>query len=429
MKFYEKLIKLRKEKGISQEEFGNELNISRQAVSKWELGESKPDIDKVKKIAQFYGVSFEYLLNDELEKEETTKRKNNKINIIFVILFIIFSIYIIECLSKSILFSYVLSKNNLNNISSYKYSSENESETYITTKNVVKKDKLTYVEEFNNYDKDYYGSFKKTWFYKTPIERTYYEINTKILVDNGVSLEDKDYWYLEKGDANVEEPPFKIINDIKKEFNVLNILNPFKIYNINKDKNIEITLFLNNNKYEKNIYYIDIFTGYLSKYEYWNSEKLLEVTRYHDISVNNINEEDLKFNDEIKNEIIEKDKIHLYPYLGKVLIEDFIEKIEISTNDTNQIKIENLNEKRIFRAKINNSNMLDIQENENMIKNFPIITVYLEDGEKYKIGVLDNYTQDSNSVIAIWKEEDEANKCFYKLNNNLNEWILSLEAK
>lgn len=168
-----------------------------------------------------------------------------------IILFIIFSIYIIECLSKSILFSYVLSKNNLNNISSYKYSSENESGIYTTNKNVVKKDKLTYVEEFNNYDKDYCGSFKKIWFYKTPIEKTRYEINTKILIDNGVSLEDKDYWYHEKGDANVEEPPFKIINDIKKEFNVFNILNPFKIYNINKDKNIEITLSLNNNKYEK----------------------------------------------------------------------------------------------------------------------------------------------------------------------------------
>lgn len=119
----------------------------------------------------------------------------------------------------------------------------------------------------------------------------------------------------------------------------------------------------------------------------------------------------------------------MYPYLGKILIEDFIEKIEISINDTEHRLIENLNEKRIFRAKINNSNILDIQGNENMIKNAPIITVYLEDGEKYKIGVLDNYTQDSNSVIAIWKEEDEANKFFYKLNNNLNEWILSLEAK
>lgn len=48
MKFGEKIIKLRKEKGLSQEEFGDKINVSRQAVSKWENGETKPDTDKYK---------------------------------------------------------------------------------------------------------------------------------------------------------------------------------------------------------------------------------------------------------------------------------------------------------------------------------------------------------------------------------------------
>ena len=79
MKLEEKIIKLRKEKGLSQEEFGETLNVSRQAVSKWENGEAKPDIDKIKLISEKYNVSYEYLLDDEVEentrKEIETEKK------------------------------------------------------------------------------------------------------------------------------------------------------------------------------------------------------------------------------------------------------------------------------------------------------------------------------------------------------------------
>lgn len=79
MKLNEKLIKLRKENGLSQEEFGNEINVSRQAVSKWENQETKPDIDKIQEIGKRFNVSFDYLLNDEIEelenKENTTKKR------------------------------------------------------------------------------------------------------------------------------------------------------------------------------------------------------------------------------------------------------------------------------------------------------------------------------------------------------------------
>ena len=67
MKLSEKIIKLRKEKGLSQEEFGDKINVSRQAVSKWENDETKPDIDKIQEIVKKFDVSFEYLLNDEIE--------------------------------------------------------------------------------------------------------------------------------------------------------------------------------------------------------------------------------------------------------------------------------------------------------------------------------------------------------------------------
>ena len=82
MKLYEKIIKLRKEKGLSQEEFGNAINVSRQAVSKWESEQTKPDIDKLKDIAKFFDVSYDYLLNDEIDNiEETKKESSKKINV------------------------------------------------------------------------------------------------------------------------------------------------------------------------------------------------------------------------------------------------------------------------------------------------------------------------------------------------------------
>ena len=64
MKFEEKLIKLRKEKLLSQEELGEKLDVTRQTISKWELGQSKPDMDKMKDMSNLFGVSLEELTND-----------------------------------------------------------------------------------------------------------------------------------------------------------------------------------------------------------------------------------------------------------------------------------------------------------------------------------------------------------------------------
>ena len=107
MKLNEKIMKLRKEKGLSQEEFGNEINVSRQAVSKWESEQTKPDIDKLKEIAKFFDVSYEYLLNDEIEndderKETKIRNKGNAKKIIIKIILILLSIYLIFSLYKFI---------------------------------------------------------------------------------------------------------------------------------------------------------------------------------------------------------------------------------------------------------------------------------------------------------------------------------------
>lgn len=65
----EKIIKLRKQKGWSQEELAERLNVSRQSVSKWESTSSIPDLNKIIKLSEMFGVSTDYLLRDEIEEE------------------------------------------------------------------------------------------------------------------------------------------------------------------------------------------------------------------------------------------------------------------------------------------------------------------------------------------------------------------------
>lgn len=109
MKLNEKIIKLRKDNNLSQEEFGNKLNVSRQSISKWENGESNPEINKIREISKIFNVSYEYLLNDEVDKQEIKNEENiiiqkRKINIVLKIFFILILIYILFCMYKFIVF-------------------------------------------------------------------------------------------------------------------------------------------------------------------------------------------------------------------------------------------------------------------------------------------------------------------------------------
>lgn len=68
-----KLLQLRKEKGLSQEQLAAELGISRQAISKWERAEASPDTDNLIELAKLYGVSLDDLLLHEPDSKETNK--------------------------------------------------------------------------------------------------------------------------------------------------------------------------------------------------------------------------------------------------------------------------------------------------------------------------------------------------------------------
>lgn len=81
MKFYEKLIILRKKALLSQEELAEKLDVTRQTISKWELGQSKPDIDKLQMMSKLFEVDVNTLTNEDIsleDKAETKEDKNNK---------------------------------------------------------------------------------------------------------------------------------------------------------------------------------------------------------------------------------------------------------------------------------------------------------------------------------------------------------------
>ena len=68
----DKIIRLRKKNGWSQEELADKMNVSRQAVSKWESAQSIPDLEKILQLGTLFGVTTDYLLKDDIEDEEFT---------------------------------------------------------------------------------------------------------------------------------------------------------------------------------------------------------------------------------------------------------------------------------------------------------------------------------------------------------------------
>ena len=77
----EKLYALRKKSGLSQEQLAEALNVSRQAISKWEGGSAMPESDKLLALSNYFGVSLDYLIKDgapdgaaEAQEEHRTMR-------------------------------------------------------------------------------------------------------------------------------------------------------------------------------------------------------------------------------------------------------------------------------------------------------------------------------------------------------------------
>ena len=73
-----KLQRLRKDKSMSQEKLAEELGVTRQAVSKWELDAALPDTANIIALSRLFDVSADYLLKDEIEEPKTTVIEKEK---------------------------------------------------------------------------------------------------------------------------------------------------------------------------------------------------------------------------------------------------------------------------------------------------------------------------------------------------------------
>ena len=123
MNFGTKLTKLRKKEGLSQEELGEKLNVTRQTISKWELGQSKPDTDKLKEICNLFNVDINILVDEETELKGTEiKNETNKISVdepkprrwLLVLLIVIALIIVVILLNKIVIDKQEKEKNNTN---------------------------------------------------------------------------------------------------------------------------------------------------------------------------------------------------------------------------------------------------------------------------------------------------------------------------
>jgi transcriptional regulator with XRE-family HTH domain len=104
VKLEEKLISLRKEKGLSQMKLAEMMNVSRQAISRWEVGAAVLSTDNLKFLGNLYGVSLEYLLHNDAPKpnqNETPMQKRiiekqeSRRKTVFVVLMAVLAVAVI----------------------------------------------------------------------------------------------------------------------------------------------------------------------------------------------------------------------------------------------------------------------------------------------------------------------------------------------
>lgn len=100
MNIGEKIYNLRKKKNMSQEDLASVLNVSRQTISKWETGESNPDIDKIVPLCNFFEISTDEFLKgkDITYERKITKEKRKNKALTFSLCVLIFSVMIILCI-------------------------------------------------------------------------------------------------------------------------------------------------------------------------------------------------------------------------------------------------------------------------------------------------------------------------------------------
>ena len=218
MKLNEKIIEIRKKNGLSQEEFGEKIGVSRQAVSKWESEQAKPDIDKIKEIAKQFNLSFDYLLNDDINNEENhqeTKKQSKpsfkkwlKVIGILLLIYLLISIYKFITLYRIYKIADSFSENN------YWMNQEFEMPNGSTTNRDVTKIGEKQIEEIYNYSmddinlKDEYGNVM-------PYAIQYVDSSSKIAYTLNYDSDKKMYVYSNLKDICISDEEWLQTLDIE----------------------------------------------------------------------------------------------------------------------------------------------------------------------------------------------------------------------
>lgn len=167
-KIKNKIRELRISKNLTQQQLADELHVTKQAISKWEKGKSVPDISSIELLAEFFGVSVDYLVNDHSEAAETKAKDASPERIIklnaILICFLAFMTAIVIILSSVILG--VLLRKNKQDTSVPNVVSVNGLEfTYIPSSTKISDKDTTFVVGFHIYNPtDYEREIDESYF-------------------------------------------------------------------------------------------------------------------------------------------------------------------------------------------------------------------------------------------------------------------------
>lgn len=101
MEIGNKILELRKQNNLSQEQLAEKMGVARQTISKWELGETSPDLEQSKQLSQIFNVSLDDLTNNDIKNVIISKVNNTEkltktiINILKIVLLVIIILVII----------------------------------------------------------------------------------------------------------------------------------------------------------------------------------------------------------------------------------------------------------------------------------------------------------------------------------------------
>lgn len=225
MNIGERITQVRKENGLSQEQFGSSIHVTRQTVSKWEMNQSIPDVDKCIEISKQYNVSIEWLLgiketkddtNNQMNTIESIVKKNTKerwrhglfmgflsILCIFIGFFMHSSIRYLEMNQNTLQLNF----EQLNNKVNYQNDYLNKLENLLENQNEF----IINECEFINYD---YQNNKATLYLNITPKEIHKDMTIEIVVDNGKET-------FKKQAALKENRQYTIENDIALSDNLL----------------------------------------------------------------------------------------------------------------------------------------------------------------------------------------------------------------